>query len=122
MKKKSAAAKKSTMVFCGGVDVGGTKISSALFTRAGEISAKEKIPINTSGGDAAAGQARDRIEALEKAARAAGGRLAAVGICVPGIAYSASGKVWAPNIPGWDQYPLLRKIKEGGHVPLVHVP
>ena len=122
MKKTSAAAKKSTMVFCGGVDVGGTKISSALFTRAGEISAKEKIPINTSGGDAAAGQARDRIEALEKAARAAGGRLAAVGICVPGIAYSASGKVWAPNIPGWDQYPLLRKIKEGGHVPLVHVP
>jgi glucokinase len=122
MKKLSAAAKKNTMVFCGGVDVGGTKIASALFTRAGEISAKDKIAIDKSGGDAAAGQLRDRIEALEEAARAAGGRLAAVGICVPGIASAASGKVWAPNIPGWDQYPLLAKIKERGHVPEAHVP
>ena len=57
---------------------------------------------------------------LPEAARTSGGRLVAVGICVPGIAYSASGKVWAPNIPGWDQYPLLDKIR--GHVPSVHVP
>jgi glucokinase len=106
------AAKKKGAEFCGGVDVGGTKISSALFTRAGEISAKDRIAIDESGGDAAAGQVSDRIEALKKAARAAGGRLAAVGICVPGIAYAASGKVWAPNIPGWDQYPLVDKIKE----------
>jgi glucokinase len=100
------------MEFCGGVDVGGTKIASALFTREGEISAKDKISIDKSGGDAAAGQVGDKIEALAKAVRAVGGRLAAVGVCVPGIAYSASGKVWAPNIPGWDQYPLLDKLKE----------
>jgi glucokinase len=145
MKEPFAAAKKSTMEFCGGVDVGGTKIASALFTRAGEISAKDKIAIDKSGGDAAAGQVGDKIEALAKAARAAGGRLAAVGISVPGIVYSASGKVWAPNIPGWDQYPLLEKIglfvratsiaasrrtslvlgeepKISGHVPQVNVP
>jgi glucokinase len=119
MKKPFAAAKKSTMEFCGGVDVGGTKISSALFTRAGEISARKKIAIDKVGGDAAAAQVRDEIEALEEAARAAGGRLAAVGISIPGIAYSASGKVWAPNIPGWDQYPLLDKIKGRGQVLLV---
>ena len=106
--------------FCGGVDIGGTKIASALFTRAGEISVKDKIAIDKSGGDAAAGQVGDKIETLAKAARAVGGRLAAVGISVPGIAYSASGKVWAPNIPGWDQYPLLERIR--GHVPKVRVP
>jgi len=111
MKFATGAAKKSMTEFCGGVDVGGTKIASALFTRAGEISARKKIAIDKSGGDAVAGQVRDGIEALEEAARAAGGRLAAVGISVPGIAYSASGKVWAPNIPGWDQYPLLEKIR-----------
>ena len=111
MKKPFAAAKKSMMEFCGAIDVGGTKISSALFTRAGEISARKKIAIDKVGGDAAAAQVRDEIEALEEAARAAGGRLAAVGISVPGIAYSGSGKVWAPNIPGWDQYPLLEKIR-----------
>ena len=120
--------------FCGAVDVGGTKIASALFTRAGEISAGKKIAIDKAGGDAAADQVRDEIAALAEAARRAGGRLAAVGVCVPGIAYSASGKVWAPNIPGWDQYPLLERIrglvplasvpqnKEPEHVPSVHVP
>ncbi|MBE0711378.1 MAG: ROK family protein [Candidatus Aminicenantes bacterium] len=120
MKEATAGAKKTMLEFCGGVDVGGTKISSALFTREGEISAKDKIAIDKSGGDAAADQVRERIGALEAAARAGGGRLAAVGISVPGIAYSASGKVWAPNIPGWDQYPLLERIR--GHVPLVRVP
>ena len=24
-----------------------------------------------------------------------------VGVCVPGIVYSQTGRVWAPNIPGW---------------------
>jgi glucokinase len=125
MKFAIGAAKKSMMEFCGAIDVGGTKIASALFTREGEISAKDKIAIDKSGGDAAAGQVGDKIEALAKAARAVGGRLAAVGISVPGIAYSGSGNVWAPNIPGWDQYPLLDKIKEKlewGHVPEAHVP
>ncbi|MCX6569020.1 MAG: ROK family protein [Candidatus Aminicenantes bacterium] len=110
----------TAMEFCGGVDVGGTKIASALFTRAGEISVRGKIAIDKSGGDAAADQVRDRIDALEVAAREAGGRLAAVGVSVPGIAYSASGEVWAPNIPGWDRYPLLERIR--GHVPTVRVP
>jgi glucokinase len=105
---------------CGGIDVGGTKIASALFTREGEISAREKVPIDKAGGDAAAVQIAERIQALAKAAAESGGRLAAVGICVPGIAYSASGKVWAPNIPGWDQYPLLEKIQ--GSAPDVRIP
>ena len=106
--------------FCGAVDVGGTKIASALFTREGEISAGKKVAIDNAGGDAAASQVRDEIAALAKAARRAGGRLAAAGVCVPGIAYSVSGKVWAPNIPGWDQYPLLKKI--GGLSPQRAVP
>jgi glucokinase len=108
--------------FCGGVDIGGTKIAAALFTSDGEISAVTKTPIDKAGGDAAAAQVRAAIAGLDEAARAAGGRLAAVGLCVPGIAYSASGKVWAPNIPGWDQYPLIERIKglsPQGTVPLV---
>ena len=98
-------------IFCGAVDVGGTKIASALFTADGDISARDKTPIDRAGGDAAAAQVAGRVEALAAAAREAGGRLAAVGLCVPGIAYSATGRVWAPNIPGWDQYPLLEKVK-----------
>ena len=71
MTEPSAGTKKTMMELCGAIDVGGTKIASALFTRAGEISAKEKTPIDKSGGDAAAVQVRDKIGALEGAARAA---------------------------------------------------
>ena len=110
------------MEFCGAIDVGGTKIASALFTREGDISAERRTPIDKTGGDAAAAQVGREISALSEAASAAGGLVAAAGICVPGIAYSSSGKVWAPNIPGWDQYPLLKKImglSPRGTVPLV---
>jgi len=112
---------RNVPIYCGGVDVGGTKIASALFTREGEISAREKAAIDKAGGDAAAAQVAARIGSLAAAAASAGGRLAAIGISVPGIAYSASGTVWAPNIPGWDRYPLLDKIRglRSAPVPLV---
>lgn len=106
--------------YCGGIDVGGTKIAAALFTRDGEIAARRKVPIDPAGGDAAAAQVAAAVADLSAAARASGGRLLAAGICVPGIAYAASGRVWAPNIPGWDQFPLLEKLR--GHVPEVRVP
>jgi len=39
-------------------------------------------------------------------------RLAArsIGICVPGIARARTDRVWAPNIPGWEDYPLGAEI------------
>jgi glucokinase len=35
-----------------------------------------------------------------------------VGVCVPGIANSKTGKIWAPNIKGWDDYPLQEEIED----------
>ncbi len=35
----------------------------------------------------------------------------AVGVSVPGIADARTGRVWAPNIPGWDEYPLQAEIQ-----------
>jgi glucokinase len=105
--------------FCGGVDIGGTKISSALFTGEGEMLGKAKAGIDQSGGERAAAQAAKTIEGLVEAARKAGGRLLAVGVSVPGIVESASGRVWAPNIPGWDRYPLPEKILERVRLPII---
>jgi glucokinase len=34
-----------------------------------------------------------------------------IGICVPGIAYR-SGEVWAPNIKGWEHFPLKKEVEE----------
>ena len=35
----------------------------------------------------------------------------AIGISVPGIAYADRGEVWAPNIPGWESYPIVQELK-----------
>ena len=37
-------------------------------------------------------------------------KITATGVSVPGISYSKTGKVWAPNIPGWEDYPLRREL------------
>jgi glucokinase len=34
-----------------------------------------------------------------------------VGMAVPGIYHRDRGTVWAPNIPGWDDYPLLDELR-----------
>ncbi len=39
------------------------------------------------------------------------GKVEAVGVCVPGIVYHDDGSVWAPNIPGWERYPLRSRIE-----------
>jgi glucokinase len=99
--------------FCGGIDVGGTKISSALFTKTGGILGKTKVAIAKSGGEQAADQVGEAILSLGKTAARVDGRLLAVGISIPGIVYSASGEVWAPNIPGWDCFPLRDRLMGG---------
>jgi glucokinase len=103
--------------FCGGIDVGGTKISSALFTQEGKIIGKGKAPLDKAGGDKSADQVAAVVRDLGEAARGLGGRLLAVGLCVPGIVFSADGHVWAPNIPGWDRYPLRDRLVRGGAMP-----
>jgi len=37
---------------------------------------------------------------------------ATVGICVPGISHTESGRVWAPNIPGWEDFPLEQHVRK----------
>jgi glucokinase len=36
----------------------------------------------------------------------------AIGISVPGISDTKTGRVWAPNIPGWESYPLKKEVEE----------
>lgn len=43
----------------------------------------------------------------------------AAGICVPGIYRKQTGRVWAPNIGGWTDYPLLDELEQVmGSVPV----
>jgi glucokinase len=52
----------------------------------------------------------DHINSLILEADKLNDRVHSLGISVPGIYYSQSGRVWAPNIAGWEDYPLLDEL------------
>ena len=93
-----------------GIDLGGTKLAGALFTRNGKVLRKSVVPLEGRQGRAVGALICQELKTLLAAARAKRLRVAAIGVSVPGISYSKTGKVWAPNIPGWEDYPLRREI------------
>ena len=89
------------------LDLGGTKLAAALFSDKGDFLFKTTHSLAK----------RQGIEVGELIFQAAnellnkGKDVPSIGICVPGIAHAKTGKVWAPNIPGWDDYPLLEELR-----------
>lgn len=96
-----------------GMDLGGTKLSAALFSRDGEIIHRSETLLQGKTGPEVGALVVSRIEELEAFARARLLQIKSLGICVPGISNQQKRTVWAPNIPGWEAYPLYREIKEG---------
>ena len=105
--------------YCGGIDVGGTKIASALFAPNGRILGRRKIPIDQTKADGPVRQIVRLIRGLENKALKQGAELRAIGLCVPGVVFARSGRVWAPNIPGWDRFPLRQRLGIKTETPLV---
>jgi len=88
-----------------GVDLGGTKLAVAAFSDGGEILHRERVPLAGRTGPAVGELIAAQISALVNKYDCD-----AAGICVPGLYRAAKGTVWAPNIPGWDDYPLLDEL------------
>jgi glucokinase len=105
--------------FCGGIDVGGTKISAALFTASGRMLGRAKVPILKGTATGPVRQLIAVIRKLKTLAQELDGGIRAVGICIPGIVYAKSGKVWAPNIQGWDHYPLRDRLAARTKIPVI---
>ncbi len=98
-----------------GVDLGGTKVAAALYDQSGKMYSKEVKLLNGAEGDAVGQLVVDVINTL--IANNPNIAIEAIGVCVPGIVYSKRDTVWAPNIPGWDNYPLKQRIKDGVNRP-----
>jgi glucokinase len=88
----------------GGIDLGGTKIQTAIVDPGGVVSGEARQPTPTSGGPPEVARAME--EALREAAAAAGvepADLSGVGVGSPGDADEKTGIVSsARNLPGWD--------------------
>jgi len=95
-----------------GIDLGGTKISGAIFNRRGELIQHEQRLINQLKGPEVADLLIRLIEQLQMAAEKMPIRIKAIGIAIPGIFHTADGTVWAPNIAGWEKFPLRRVLRQ----------
>ncbi|MEO6187774.1 MAG: ROK family protein [Ginsengibacter sp.] len=95
------------------IDLGGTKIAAALFNDEGEIISSDRRQLENRKGKEVALLVIEMANELLRKSQQRDLHVFALGICVPGIAYSKTGKVWLPNIPGWEDYPLRKELKNG---------
>ncbi len=94
-----------------GLDLGGTKISGALFLENNNILIQETSLLEGREGNDVAELIFSLCEKLLELGSIKPDDEKSIGICIPGIAYSKTGNVWAPNIPGWENYPLREELK-----------
>lgn len=94
-----------------GIDLGATKLSFAVFSEDGTILTEETVPLRKrSGGEVGEMIVAGVCKCLDQQ-KLLRNEIAAIGICVPGIFNQQTGMVWAPNIPGWEAYPLQKEIQ-----------
>src|SRR5215471_6694365 len=99
------------------VDLGGTKCSSAVVNREGKIVSRRTAPVDVSSSSAPVFQ-------IVQLAKDLAGRkkpkdaYAAAAVAVPGLV-RRNGTVWAPNLPGWEQMPLAKRLRRSLGIPVL---
>ena len=100
-----------------GIDIGGTKIALAVADLEGRIIERGRFPART----AERGPHAIIEEALAESERLlgeTGARLAAVGLGCGGPLDRGRGLILSPpNLPGWDEFPIVRLVEERLGVP-----
>lgn len=100
-------------------DLGGTKLATAVFNKEGKVLFREVSALEKRKGAAVGELISNRISTLSEVTEITGDEIKSIGISVPGIYFSKRGTVWAPNIRGWDEYPLLEEVKKiAGKIPV----
>lgn len=102
-----------------GIDLGGTKLTGAVFSREGEILFKETVGLEGREGAKVGAFIQEQVKSLLDLQQQAHNPVEAIGIAVPGISRKKQGTVWAPNIPGWEDYPLKQEVQDAaGGIPV----
>lgn len=95
-----------------GIDLGGTKVIGAIFDNKGNVITKISHLLEKRKGTEVGSLVLHTIDELLAESDVALEDIGALGICVPGIADSKTGRVWAPNIGDWENYPLQQEIEK----------
>jgi len=101
------------------IDLGGTKLTTAVVDATGRILYRKKLAVER-------GDVRMCVEQLTEAVRDAIAspnlgqeQIRAIGVIVPGIYSAETGNVWAPNLWGHEQVPLRTELERGLTLPIV---
>ncbi len=94
------------------LDLGGTKLASAIFTPTGRPLAKSYTELNARQGADVGELVVETVQRLATIAAKRALNLRAIGVSVPGIVKPRTARIWAPNIPGWDDYPLAEALRK----------
>jgi glucokinase len=102
-----------------GVDIGGTKVAAGLVNVEGEILARNKTPMLTTG------EPSNGLAAVSTAIRglfadaSSQNQIAAIGICAPGPLNPQTGVIInPPNLTIWHNYPLAGEMRRLYQVPV----
>lgn len=104
-----------------GIDIGGTKISAALFDFDGNFLRKETKSIAGKRGKHVGKLVAELVLGIIDFSNKSTYDLVAIGLCVPGIYSPIKKTVWAPNIPGWTEYPLWNELTSLIKMPSVKI-
>jgi glucokinase len=90
------------------LDLGGTKLASAVFSEDGILLGKWKKELGVRSGDEVGSLIISEINYILTLSAVT---IDSVAIAVPGICNN-DGTVWVPNIAGWENYPILSVLKK----------
>jgi glucokinase len=93
-----------------GIDLGGTKLAVGVFSESGKILSKEIIPLEGRTAKDVGLLITNAITQYRYLHTEA--PIESIGVSIPGISRIKTGTVWAPNIQGWEDYPLMQEIKQ----------
>ncbi|MBQ0068427.1 MAG: ROK family protein [Bacteroidales bacterium] len=93
------------------IDLGGTKVASAIMETDGTIRFTHKNLLSGRQGHDVGNLVVENINRQLEKAKYHKIQITAIGICIPGSVNPVTGRVWAPNIPQWQNYPLKDVIK-----------
>lgn len=96
-----------------GIDIGGTKVAGGVVDRKGRLLHSRIVPTLAEKGFKAS--SRQILHLIERMIHRAGGKqkVAGIGMCAPGPLNPRTGLVIdAPNLPGWRNIPLARRVEE----------
>jgi glucokinase len=114
----SSSAKAEKVLFIG-IDLGGTKIGTALVDAEGQILARDFRKTQAAGGlQAVVNRMVDAAYRVMGQAGVAPSQITAIGVGAPGPIDAKAGLVTSPpNLPGWRNVPLKKLVEEALDIP-----